>query len=406
MSDNFLLEAPKHPKEAIKTEEPSDQLHRFNLARLKGRYAKFIYELSQMEAPATVAVLTPGRAFGCMGIFGLALLSYGIAILIACLSISEISVDFTNTLDKGTLVLPIPSSMSGDVFIYVRLQNVYQNVQWYANSYSRDQLLSGDTSFTDTLCAPWNNGSYPCGLIAASAFNDLLTFRIKRAGDSYSSYLSLDESSSTISTIFAQQTKNPTVKDYTDANSVTESHPFWLLQYFPPTLCRPLVADDSANTVYSVSLDSSSIPQCKNFNSANATCIFSPPCNPSVATEILNPAGWGVENSHFRNWMATAGRPTFLKLWAKVVVPLYAGDVVYVDVRQFWSAEGATKEVVITQANWQGGPDLFLPCCLIGVGILYILAVAMLICKWRVNGRRLGDITGYNFANASVFRNE
>jgi hypothetical protein len=336
-----------------------------------------------------------------MTFFGLILIAYGIAILIGSLSLKEFSVEFTNVADKGTVAIPITASISGDVFVYVRFANVYQNVQWYVNSVSSSQLSGGIVTGDESSCDPWNYGPYPCGLIAASVYNDRLTFRIKRNGETSSSYLAVDESSATISSSVAQQTKNPIVPDHNASDPTRATSPFWLLRHFPPTICRPISADNSPGSEYSVTVDSNNLPECFNFNSEGASCSFTPACDPADAEEILNPAGWGVENSHFRNWMATASLPTFLKLRGKVSVPLNVGDIVYVDVRQVWAANGATKQIVITEANWQGGPSVFLPSCMIATGGCYVLAALVLFLMWRRKPRIQGDMGDYKFANAS-----
>lgn len=404
LDGNVLLSIPSHPKEPIKTDDPTNQLHRFNIAGLRSRFARFKYELSQMELPAPVLILTPWRAFGCMTLFGVILLIYGIAILVGCLSLHEYSVEFTNASDKGTVSIPITYSTSGDVFIYIKLDQMYQNVEWYSKSVSQSQLSGGSVSATDSLCSPWANGSYPCGLVAASVYTDTFTFRIKRSGDATSSYLSIDESSATISSLLAKQTTNPSVSDYNVTDSTRATNPFWILRYFPPTICRPITADLSPTTTYTVALDSYNLPQCTSFSSTSATCIYSPTCDSTVAQEILNPAGWGVENSHVRNWLTTSSLPTVMKLWAKVSVPLYAGDVIYIDVRQNWAASGVTKTIVFSETNWQGGPSTFLPSCLIAVGGSYIIAAILLYLAFRIKPRIMGDISSYQFAEASIFQ--
>ena len=401
---NVLLTVPNHPRDTITIEDPATQAHSHDASVSLSAFCRFTHALSQMDLASPVLVLTPWRAFGCMTIFGLILLTYGIAIMIGAGFLSEFSAEFTHTPDKGTVAIPITYSTNGDLFIYIKFENMYQNVQWYTNSLSQPQLASGNVAGSYSACLPWSNGSYPCGLVSASLYTDAFTFRLLRIGAATSSYLSLDETSATISTILAKQTLNPVVIDYDVTDAVRDSNPFWLLRYFPPTICRPIEADSSPTTAFTVSLDSYNLPQCTNFNSLNASCIYSPTCDPGIAQEILNPAGWGVENSHVRNWLATSSLPTMLKLWAKILVPLYEGDVVYVDVRQNWHAAGVTKTIVICETNWQGGPSLFLPICLMSVGFCYILAAAFMHVKFRLKPRVLGDVSNYRFADESLIK--
>jgi len=112
----------------------------------------------------------------------------GVALLLASNSVVEVTARYDNNPDcpmnqTCTITISVPETMTAPVFLYYRLENYYQNHRRYVKSRS-DPQLRGDV--VDTYsglddCDPVKSlgGSedpkdyfLPCGLIAASVFND------------------------------------------------------------------------------------------------------------------------------------------------------------------------------------------------------------------------------------------
>ena len=383
---NILLDAPERPHEALPAEHENDKrVHRVAWAMISSRWQMFKYNMFQQRLPATIAILTPRNSIGFLLLLGAICLAYGIALLVGSLQIQSYSVEYTSTSGAATVNIPITSDMSTNTYIYIKFQNVYLNTKDYTSSLDTSQLEDGVIAAGSSDCSPWEESYYPCGLIAASAFTDTFVFRLQR--DSTTTFLSVDESADTIVSPTGPTLKNP--------STVSDSD-FWIVPYFPPTVCQAVSASDATPefTVNMVTLDSGET----SVDCTSTSCNFTPTCSGDYA-EVTNPAGWGMENSHFQNWMSTPATPFFSKLWAKVEEPLYAGDVIVVDLVGRWSAGNGKKFVQISEINWQGGRSDFLGASLIAVGAAYIIGALIILREWRRNPRVLGDHDRFKFAS-------
>ena len=142
----------------------------------------------------------------CLEITGVIFIVIGIVIIVLSNQIKEIEIRYDNNPaceigKKCDINFVIEDEMEGDVFVYYRMKNFYQNHRRYIKSKSNKQLKGKWLSESDikndcdpiklnkdlyegitaidenkTLLDP-NAVAHPCGLIAKSLFND--TFEIK-----------------------------------------------------------------------------------------------------------------------------------------------------------------------------------------------------------------------------------
>jgi len=151
----------------------------------------------QQQLPAWQPILTPGPVIITFLCIGLAFIVIGIPLLIASNSVIEITQryddnDACNIGGNCSIQLTVPDTMKHPVFLYYRLENYYQNHRRYVKSRNDNQLRGViDQKYSDLSdCDPLQSkdGSHdpsqfylPCGLIAASLFND--TFAMSNGGN-------------------------------------------------------------------------------------------------------------------------------------------------------------------------------------------------------------------------------
>ena len=177
----------------------------------------------------------------------------------------------------------ITDDMAPPIYVYYKLTNFYQNHRRYVKSRS-DSELQGASSPTTATCDPLETNSegktyYPCGLIAASTFNDTITAQhCTASGQS------------------CQSLSNATASDPTN--------PLWRKQ----GIAWP---SDVRNK-------------------------FKPPSTPYDPAHYTNISADGhplpaVTDEDFIVWMRTSGLPTFKKLYRVMdTVTLSGGDVLVV----------------------------------------------------------------------------
>ncbi|XP_006130745.1 cell cycle control protein 50C-like [Pelodiscus sinensis] len=147
----------------------------------------------QQKLPAWKPKLTASTVLSSFFVIGLFCLLVGICLILSARSVNEIQIDYSDVClncsklresssnwDKECNCFAhftLQENMPGDIFMYYRLQNFYQNHRRYVLSRSDAQLLGQDVNIQNSYCAPfatYPNGTpmAPCGAIANSMFND------------------------------------------------------------------------------------------------------------------------------------------------------------------------------------------------------------------------------------------
>lgn len=264
-------------------------------------------------------------------IIGLALIGFGIALVVINSNIVEISKrydDDCGTTSPCTITITVPEKMKQPVFLYYEIDNFYQNHRRYINSRSTQQLAGesvADSSLrTDCSPAvtnaqmdktvgadkttPLTAGSVavPCGLIAKSLFND--TFLLH------------------------------------DPSNVN-------------------VTIDDQNIVW---------PSDKGTKFKNPK------------TPIDNAVQWiDMEDPHFIVWMRTAGLPDFRKLWGRIDTDLPAGDYSVIITNQYPVKDfDGKKKVVLSTTGPFGGKNNFLSITYLAVGGVCIAVSVFFFVRW------------------------
>jgi len=147
----------------------------------------------QQQLKAWQPILTPIPVIITFIVVGIIFIPIGVVLLVASNSVIEVSQRYDN-MDICTMnttcnvTLEIPQKMIAPVYLYYRLENYYQNHRRYVKSRDDQQLQGLVITSTSTLsdCDPLisqggssdpNTIFLPCGLIAASIFNDTFSLR-------------------------------------------------------------------------------------------------------------------------------------------------------------------------------------------------------------------------------------
>jgi hypothetical protein len=169
----------------------------------------------------------------------------------------------------------------------------------------------------------------------------------------------------------------------------------WILKTFPPQICVPkspsvLPRHFAVNVL--VQEDGMEIVDC-DFTRSEPSCKFNPPCEGDFHA-IKNPSDWGINNSHFINWMRTAGLSTFRKLYARIDTDLEPGDSVQVGIQSNFPVDkyDGTKSIVLSTVSWLGGKNNFIGIGYIVVGCLALVFTAIYTYLHYKRPRRLVDI--------------
>lgn len=245
-----------------------------------------------------------------------------------------------------TISFTIDKEMKKPVYVYYELTNFYQNHRRYVKSKNDDQLAGKVITDVSKLsdCDPLKTDAasglilHPCGLIAASYFNDTISL-----------------SSSSIS----------------NGYSMSESNIAWdtdrTKKFLPPT-----VADYNANNGTKVSF-------------LDSAYVFTRDGNGNITNISVN--------EHFIVWMRAAALPDFRKLYGKIDKDIPAGTTLSFDVGSNYPVDDfkGTKSLVISTVSFLGGKNPFLGIAYIVVGFVCIVLSLIFAIKQKFGGRRLGD---------------
>mmetsp|Transcript_1389 Transcript_1389/g.1394 ORF Transcript_1389/g.1394 Transcript_1389/m.1394 type:complete len:364 (-) Transcript_1389:383-1474(-) len=339
----------------------------------------------QQRMKAWQPILTPIKVIAIFLIIGIIFVPVGTSLLSSSKKIYEKTitydgdnVDVDNCKIKeanaGTtcpINFHINEDVDGPIYVYYALDNFYQNHRRYVKSRSSLQLQGENLkeSEVSTDCEPLYKNHLlllnPCGLIANSLFNDVITL----AGPKYT----LDEKG--IAWLSDRKVKFQNVQgfDKVAVNNLGVS-------------CKEAFGDSKHDG-------------CKNYTDASGQAWkFYYPDDDSVQylyesyPMVVSPLE-GVENEHFIVWMRTAGLPTFRKLYGKIHSSLKKGDVLTFNLQLNFEVDsfGGSKSIVISNLGEFGGKNSFLGISYIVVGSISLLLGVLFAFKQLISPRQLGD---------------
>jgi hypothetical protein len=204
-----------------------------------------------------------------------------------------------------------------------------------------------------------------------------------------------------------------------------------LLRDYPPALCAddPLrlaqfdvkEQDNNDNKVYN--------PDCTKYNKFSytaskneATCNYATmiaesdaakkPKNPftgaavACSSQIPNPSGWGLENSHYINWVRLSGTTNFRKLYAVIDEEWKADDVINLFVANrfdFKTIGGKdsthTKRVIFTTASTVGGKHEYIGLTFLISGVVCLTFFLFVLMQHMKDPRRVDKIDFMEWAD-------
>jgi len=297
---------------------------------------------------------------------------------------------------NGAVGLPVTvtSDMKLPVYVYYKMTNFYQNHRRYVKSRS-DTQLSGDSLGDTAACDPMENepaggaiplptrglSLYPCGLIAASYFNDDITIDITLPSGTPNDPCTPSLSTASVNTAnlcwdrssiaWASDVSTKFKPDVLYANNINTTMPTYI-STSPANVFvnfNPLLGQYSANV--------------------NDTTLHAlPTTDPNVDQRLMV-------------WMRTAGLPTFKKLYAKISkLPSTTGNTIpagtIITLRIVSKFEVASfsgqKSIVFSTTSWIGGKNDFLGIAYLVVGVLCLLLAGVFAVKHHVSPRQPGDM--------------
>ncbi|RUP46733.1 ligand-effect modulator 3 family [Jimgerdemannia flammicorona] len=267
------------------------------------------------------------------------------------------------TVTRCVIEFSIPVPLNTPIFLYYRLTNFYQNHRKYVKSYDQAQLAGKGSTYDDIAldCAKaagvevtkaagvevTKTPYYPCGLIAASMFND------------------------TIGNLVLLNPSGTSAGNITyNFSSVGIAWPDDKTRYKPPAY-KP---------------DEALPPATWALRYPNGTyTVEYPPPDLSL-------------DEHFQVWMRTSWYPTFRKLWGKnTQTPMEAGSYrIEIDMNYPITVYGGTKSIVIsgtsflgTRSSFMGLAWITMGCICAGLGVIFLAGNCF---KPRVAGRMEGMV--------------
>lgn len=269
--------------------------------------------------------------------------------------------------DQGDLQPP--------VLLHYQLSNFYQNYRRYVTSFDQDQLFGSlkQTEVTAKLCDPLNEiGGIkinPCGLIANTLFNDVITLEEIVGPD-------------------GEVIQNAPL---VETGIAWESDLKW--KYRQPEGFR---SEQCASCEECVCTEEWSCKEpyenedgCFRYHyPEDATTQYLYETYPMV----VNPLD-GVTNEHFIVWMRTYALPDVRKLYGYIEQPIPAGSVLTFNVQANFVVERSqgSKALVLSNTYMFGGKNHWLGTMFITVGGLAAIFGVLFLAKDVLAPRRLGD---------------
>lgn len=274
--------------------------------------------------------------------------------------------------------------MQPPILVHYEIHNFYQNYRTYFNSYDQNQLfgsLTQDIVAADA-CKPLNfigEGDdnrvqiNPCGLIANTLFNDVITLEsiVDKDGNIIED-APMVESGIAWESDIEWKYRQPDGFKYEQCTSCDE--------------CDCTEGDDewSCNEPY-VDQDG----QCfRYYYPKDDTTQYLYETYPMMISPLE-----GVLNEHFIVWMRTAALPNFRKLYGYIEQPIPAGATLTFNVQANWVVERleGAKALVVSNNYIFGGKNHWLGTLFIVVGGIASCLGALFLAKDYLAPRKLGD---------------
>lgn len=263
-----------------------------------------------------------------------------------------------------TVTFTLTEDVSDELMVYYELNNFYQNHRRYVGSRSATQLMGiqvGESEMQLHCEALYKNGSYllnPCGLIANSFFNDVIS----------TSSVSLDETG--IAWKSDRDKKFIQVEGFESAPKAN----------YPGGTCP---------SGFSETNDKSGTPYCYMYPNENEYQYL------YETYPQISPLD-GVTDEHFIVWMRTAGLPNFRKLYGTIEnQPLSKGDTIVFNITQNFDVSDfeGKKSIVISTVGQFGGKNPYLGVAYIVVGSVSLFFGCLFLIKHIFYPRQMGDLS-------------
>ena len=292
----------------------------------------------------------------------------------------DCTISSTNDGSACEVSFSFTEDVTGPLYVYYEVTDFYQNHRRYVRSRSADQLMGSDLSYDDVYldCYPLTqNGSLlinPCGLIANSFFNDIISL-VDSPSDT-----AMDEDG--ITWYYDRKQKFQQVTGFAYGETKSFSVP-----------CKSVLGGD-----YSES-------DCGQYTDTDGTMYYYYyPDDDSVQylyesfPDNISPID-GVTDEHFISWMRTAGLSTFRKLYGKIDTDISSGDALIFNITTNFvvSTYGGTKALVVTTLDENGSKTYALGNSYIITGSVSLFVGAVFALKRLLAPRKLGDVTVLNW---------
>jgi hypothetical protein len=296
--------------------------------------------------------------------------------------------------------------MKAPVYVYYQMDNFFQNHRRYVKSRSDAQLLGVMAEKGDSILSKCDPLQYsdvggtkqvlsPCGLIANSLFNDVITLKSTSRNDD----TALDETNIAWETDVQNKFIQPGQGEGGGFQyaAVASGDSCAELALCSASVCQG--ADVAEGCKGHICGDSNfeSIegePACEPgqqmvfFYPDDDTTVYLYESYPAIVSPLV-----GVKNEHFAVWMRTAALPTFRKLYAHIDTDLQKGDTLTFAIANNLDASSyaGKKSLVITTTTWIGGRNPFLGIAYLVTGAVCVALGLAFLAKQIINPRVLGD---------------
>jgi len=311
----------------------------------------------------------------------------------------------TNAGTDCTIQMTVPRDMEPPILIHYEIDNFYQNHKYYVDSRNDNQLLGSfeRTKLTDEDCNPLNeiNGVWlnPCGLIANTFFNDIISLEEGSAvsSDGNESLVMLETGIAWKSDLEFRFNQPDGFKyeecaacDNTCCNEDDDDDDDdgWPCNPEPDNKGEAYTFVDT-DFKYTERTDASDEPTCYRYHypkQLETQYLY------ETYDMVIDPIE-GVTNEHFAVWMRPAALPKFRKLYGWIEQPIAAGTVLKFNIKANWvvaSFEGS-KTLIVSTNNAFGGKNDWFGLYFIAFGIFCLIVGCFFMAKHILKPRKIGD---------------